>query len=319
MVLIFSRHNETSTDLVIDWLIHYNIPFKRINEDYFYNVNWDFENDINYIGGVNINEIKVVWFRKFTTRMYNEISSLIPKFFNIGTFKFLNDEFKSYHDYIIFKLLLNKNIKWITSLEKLTENKLIQIEYAKKVGLDIPKSFIVSNKKDLMNIISKGEFITKAITNARHLPLEGDNMVMMQTSLINDKIDMIPEIFPPSLIQERIKKEFEVRVVFIDDKIYSTKIIESGEEDIDHRFNLFSLDSRYEIITLEKKLELKLKKLMNFMNLNFASIDLIKGIDNIYYFLEVNPTGQFGYHTFPNNIYMEKIIAEYIKKVYNNE
>lgn len=35
MVIILSRNDDATTDLVIDWLINYKIPFKRFNEDFF--------------------------------------------------------------------------------------------------------------------------------------------------------------------------------------------------------------------------------------------------------------------------------------------
>ena len=46
------------------------------------------------------------------------------------------------------------------------------------------------------------------------------------------------------------------------------------------------------------------------MGLKSGSIDMIYSTDNIYYFLEVNPVGQFYQVSFPANYYLEKEIAK---------
>jgi glutathione synthase/RimK-type ligase-like ATP-grasp enzyme len=49
---------------------------------------------------------------------------------------------------------------------------------------------------------------------------------------------------------------------------------------------------------------------MKKLDLNCGSIDLIKGCDGKYYFLEVNPTGQFGMIDFPCNYGLHRKVAE---------
>lgn len=59
------------------------------------------------------------------------------------------------------------------------------------------------------------------------------------------------------------------------------------------------------------EIEEKLCQLLNHFKLNFASIDLmVRG--NNFYFLEINPVGQFGMVSGPCNYKIEKLIAKYI-------
>ena len=60
------------------------------------------------------------------------------------------------------------------------------------------------------------------------------------------------------------------------------------------------------------EIENNLAELMKHLNLNSGSIDLIYGCDKKYYFLEVNPVGQFGMTSYPCNYYIEKKIANYL-------
>jgi D-alanine-D-alanine ligase-like ATP-grasp enzyme len=48
---------------------------------------------------------------------------------------------------------------------------------------------------------------------------------------------------------------------------------------------------------------------MRLTNLDCGSIDLIYSTDEKYYFLEVNPVGQFGMVSYPCNYQLEKKIA----------
>ncbi|KAF2516652.1 ATP-grasp domain-containing protein [Flavobacterium foetidum] len=62
---------------------------------------------------------------------------------------------------------------------------------------------------------------------------------------------------------------------------------------------------------LPEHIEAKIEMLMKNLNLNTGSIDLIKSSTNgDYYFLEVNPSGQFGMTAFPCNFPLHKIVAE---------
>ena len=72
--------------------------------------------------------------------------------------------------------------------------------------------------------------------------------------------------------------------------------------------------NRYEPYNLPKKVEIKLKVLMEQLGLNTGSIDMIKALDDNYYFLEVNPSGQFGMTAMPCNYPLYEKIAEYLIK-----
>ena len=61
---------------------------------------------------------------------------------------------------------------------------------------------------------------------------------------------------------------------------------------------------------LPKSEEKKLIALMEELDLNTGSIDIIVDINNNYIFLEVNPVGQFGMTSVPCNYYLERKIAK---------
>ena len=56
----------------------------------------------------------------------------------------------------------------------------------------------------------------------------------------------------------------------------------------------------------------KLLSLTAKIGLDTGSIDMIYSTDCDYYFLEINPVGQFGMVSYPCNYHIEKQIAEYL-------
>ncbi|UZT98905.1 hypothetical protein ODZ84_04855 [Chryseobacterium fluminis] len=201
----------------------------------------------------------------------------------------------------------------------MTENKLLQLGEAKKLGLSIPRTFLISSLKDLKNLDNTKEYITKPITNCIHPIINGESR-LMKTSLVDFEKEgfELPDSFPTSLIQEKIEKSFELRIFYIDGVFYVTKIIEPKTSEIDHRVNIaLQIEGmRYENYKLPVSIKTKLKKLLKKFELNCASIDMIVSLNGTYFFLEINPTGQFTYHSIFTNTYLEKKIADTLISFY---
>jgi len=139
---------------------------------------------------------------------------------------------------------------------------------------------------------------------------------MTRTSLVEDKyIDNLNESFFPSLFQKNINKDFEIRTVYLEGNFYSMAIFSQANEKtkIDFRYYNTKQPNRVSAFNLPKEIECKLNDLMKDLNLNFGSLDLIVDNKGDYYFLEINPVGQFGMTSTPNNFQIEKEVALILK------
>lgn len=318
MILIVSRNSDTSTDLVISWLIKWAIPFLRVNEEFYEDVYIDYSNNLISIKGINIIEIKVVWFRKFP-EILNEIDKdEISKKLHKTLIYFKIKEAISIRDFLLQNLRDRVGLKWLTNPFNATENKLIQMKTALKCGLLIPESYVLTSKLQLEKLVQSGcEYITKPIDNCIHLMFKNKS-IRMKTTVINSYLKDIPDNFPPALIQKKINRKYEVRIFYLMGKFFATKIIDDNKEEVDHRINLIYLNGRFENFSLPIDIKIKLNNLLNEFDLNCASIDMIIDENDNFYFLEINPTGQFTYHSVFNNTYLEKEIASALKKLYEN-
>lgn len=322
MILIITRNGEISVDKVIDWLLNFNLPFIVLTEDNFFDIELDLDNfQKTKINNILISNISVIWFWKYP-RVYNdEVKNEIINNIGLSTFEYINNEYVSFKEYFFQKLYECQHIKWLTRPQNISENKLFQMEAARKHSLKTPKTYIVSNKKKLLKLKKElKNIIVKPTSNIIHQKIKGiDSHLMMKTMLIED-YQNIPETFSPSLIQERIIKKYEIRCFFILGEFYSVRIIENNENnEVDHRLGMIDNSLRYAVEEIPIDIKDKLKNLLSHYSLNCASIDLILDSNNQYIFLEINPTGQFSYHSLYTNTNIENKIASALKILYEEK
>ncbi len=318
MILILSTSElETSTDEVVVWLKKMKADFVRLNGDdiidYF---KFELFNDApkfwikDKINNreVSSDEIKIVWYR----RKINNIADKVCKFKPNSIEDFQNVlGINSYHYdeliglYEVLELSL-QNVIWINKpTQKI--NKILMLLEAKKAGVNIPYTFIQNTSPLPIN-----KYITKPIKEVKVFKDEFHYYPMYTSEPSEQK-----KSFFPSLFQEKIEKKYEIRSFYLDGDFYSIAVFSQQNENtkVDYR-NIFG-DKDVDIsihnscaYTIPKSLEEKLKKLMNKFKLKSGSIDLIKGVDEKYYFLEVNTVGQFGNVSDIGKYNLEKKIAE---------
>ena len=128
---------------------------------------------------------------------------------------------------------------------------------------------------------------------------------------VQELVELLPEKVFPSFFQEYIEKDFEIRSVRLIDEFYSMAIFSSHDSKTEEDFRRYNYKKSNRMIPFDLPLEIekKLELLCNKLNLNFCSIDLLFSKGE-YYFLEINPVGQFGMTSKPCNYQIEKKIAQ---------
>ncbi|MCK4636490.1 MAG: hypothetical protein KAT49_01270, partial [Methanomicrobia archaeon] len=103
----------------------------------------------------------------------------------------------------------------------------------------------------------------------------------------------------PMIFQKRIEKKYDIRVTVIGNQVYATAIHsqEHNETKIDWRLwdMHHDIDLKHSKFDLPKRIVQLCLKITQRFNLNFSAIDLIYSTNNKYYFLEMNPNGQWAW------------------------
>ncbi|QBO59572.1 grasp-with-spasm system ATP-grasp peptide maturase [Chryseobacterium salivictor] len=297
MILIISDTKENTTNEVIKWLVLMDKDFIRVNEsEYFEIIMKDdklaLQSDKNYFF---LDDIVSVWYRrggiKFKRLRYN----------NEAVDLHMNEVQHWLEDYV---LNIIESKPHINKQSKVYFNKLLVLEKAKNVGLDIPKYFL-SNK---INKLLIGKTIVKPLAgNPMLQSITEDKDAMMYTNVVDKLIDN--DVFI-SFFQEKIDKDFEIRIFYLNGICWSTAIFSQNDNQTKVDFRKYNDDkpNRNVPYLIPKEIERKCQKLMKILDLNSGSLDFIK-TGNQYFFLEVNPIGQFLAHSDNCNYNLDKIIA----------
>ena len=325
MILILSDDQfQHSIDLIILWLKKLNCEFIRLNNFDPNNIDLvkiNLSDDEIYINDnlIDFNKINVIWNYRFGTKIeYNyTFDGIIESQQN----RILNHILKS-NDIIsqyFFTKISNKT--WFNFPANNTVNKLLVLKKAKEIGLLIPNTLISNIKKDLKDFTKKNsENITKPIWEVYAYQDKNYHYSSYTTGVnLNDSYFKDEQICFPSLIQSRINKKYEIRSFFLNEKFYSMAIFSQENEQTKDDFRIYDQDkpSRNIPFKLPNEIEKKLNALMKFFNLKTGSIDLLYTNEGEFYFLEINPVGQFIMTSNPCNYHLDFEIAKTLKN-YDN-
>lgn len=330
MILILNTESEASCDLVTDWLDYYSADFSRLDEtdlveeENFLNLFDDNSFVTNMTRKLKLNDVKTIWFRKFGFYAEKKIDNIYSFGVQIDTVNHLKNEYNSYLTIFLKILNLNKNIKWLTNPLILNSNKMEQLLAAKSNCLSVPQTIITSNKKVLLKFYKNNnkQIICKTIKDISHLksPVK-DYYLLMYTNEINaENLNVIPESFFPSLFQVKIVKEMEIRSFYLDGIFYSMAIFSQNDTKTSVDFRRYNIGKQNRMVPykLPLEIEIKLKNTFETLKLDTGSADLIKTAEGDYVFLEINPSGQYGFVSYCCNYHLDKKVAKHLIKL-NNE
>lgn len=324
MVLIISQSQDGSTDHIIEWLLHYNYSFKRLNGvDFLKSLNLTISNNEFSVqtSGIDWNAIDVIWYRRWmsaeeSAKIYVTANNKTDSSFTHQINDFIRNENRALVSFFLKTLPAEKTFEPPPAEEI---NKLLVLKKATELGIEIPDTNVVSSRKDFYAIPNK-PLITKAISNVNNISHEEYHFAGYTAETI-DLPEEVGEQFAPSLFQNLVNKKYEIRAFLLSGKFYSMAIFSQRDPQtmVDFRKYNFQNPNRTVPINLPKDLENKLLHLANYFKLRTGSFDIIKTTDNKYVFLEVNPGGQFGMVSYPCNYYLEKLLALELMKFKLNE
>lgn len=292
MILCITHSQDFYTiDRFFQYLSSKNIPYFRLNSDQLNHLQKiSISEDSFQITGedgksVSSNDITGVWNRKIWRISVPE--ELDQEYERI----FLNEY--AHLRYNLFTQL--QHLPWINPYEnekKVDGNKMFQLKVAKRNHLTIPPT-VFTNDEEKVKAFFEEHCSGKAIAKLHGVirkTMSGENlistMVIEQETLEN----LSGMIYCPMIFQPYINKEYELRIMYVDGEFYTGKINNSENADwrVSHK------DYFWTAYELPADIRTNLTSMMKEMGLYMGAIDMIRGKDGKYYFLEVNPQGEWG-------------------------
>jgi hypothetical protein len=293
VILIFGSPNDTHVQAVCQCIGELGERFVVVNH-------WEPDSrgfcvDINtkfrlILGNnlISLDEVRAVWWRVKPNHFDSE-----PNGNNQFDDNFTIEEWRTVWQYISFCL---GNVPWVNdrNASRRASNKLLQLQMAAEVGLEIPDTLVTNNPTYTDRFVSAAVPFAVFKTLTPYMAPSGH--VTYTTKIESGNIGQYSSNIQrcPSIYQKFIEKEFELRVNIVGDSVFAVRIdTNSGDESgIDWRRRIDD-EGMYSTVLLDKQTLEKLTRLHSKLGLIFGCYDLVKATSGETVFLEVNPSGQW--------------------------
>ena len=315
-IFILSENTDRTTTDVMCWLYYYGYTCYRINmddksisiisiTDKYLKIKTDFDE-------LTIVPNDYVWARRFGFHDVFVSKESNEEKFQKKLFSFMErrDIWKSAYYWIL------NHCQFCVNPFSFTVNKINVLEYAMREGLKVPE-WIVTNQK--VELLTKMKHIRKVAAkpfNTMFYSNNGKTTKSITNCFSNKQLQSFPPQFPPMIFQEYIDKKYELRSFLFGEQIFTMAILSQKDKKTKIDFRNYNHEKPNMVCPykMPKSYEKKLLHLSKRLNLFSGSFDILVDANDEYFFLEVNPIGQFGMVSIPCNYMIEKIIAEYIIK-----
>lgn len=240
---------------------------------------------------LDLNEVSSVWYRRM--RYGDKIPNTMDKQFreasikeSRATVRGLIASIKGFH----FDKMSNVD---------LTNNKQLQLQVAREIGLLTPRTLTSNNPKAVKQFASECQeqgIVTKMLSSFAIFGERGEEFVVFTNPVTDDDLENLDGLrFCPMTFQENVPKALELRTTIVGSRVFTAAIDSQSLEraNYDWRKEGRALCKSWEPYDLPEDVEKKLLKLMAYFGLNYGAIDIIVTPNGRYIFLEINPVGEF--------------------------
>ena len=303
--LILSTTIDYSTDLICAELEKRGLKYLRMNRDHFskYDILCHLQENV-----INV-KLEDIWY-ELTPKALKSIYFRAPVFLrSTGKAYTLEEQLKrSQWSSFIRNLIILDDSLWINHPVAVyrAENKLYQLKIASECGMNVPDTYVGNSLPT--NIVPEKAYIVKSLDTALFYD-NGKEMFTYSTTISGQEL-MNSEIkSAPIILQEYLADKVDFRVTFINGHIYPVAIKKRGEPIYgDWRMNKKE-DLEYKLVELPLTLKSKIINLMDALKLTFGGLDFAL-VDDTYYFIEVNPTGEWGWLASSVGLPIDKAIVD---------
>jgi len=188
--------------------------------------------------------------------------------------------------------------RWLNSpvAMLLAEDKPRQLSLATAVGFDVPETLITNNSKPVEDMVSRQTCIAKPLSSSLFGAGDQERIIFTTRLLKTDLINKNDIEVAPLILQHEIPKKFDIRVSVVGNRVFAAEIDSqvSKETEVDWRKGE-RVDLAHRMHSLPSSIGEKCCELTRSFGLKFSAIDLVLGLDGRYYFLEINPNGQWAW------------------------
>lgn len=210
---------------------------------------------------------------------------------------------------LIAAIASSTNITWLTPLERLflRENKLLQAEVARRLQIAIPPTAVCSHR-DLIPEALGDELIVKPLGRSQYTDAAGTEQVIWTSDVRRDSPVLDALAGAPFIVQKRLRSERHLRAVTVQDHCWVCELA-AAELPVDWRREETSHHSF--VIASEPGVEREALSMADALGVGYSSQDWIVS-DEVPYFIDLNPAGQWLFLPEPAGSAITSAIARWL-------
>lgn len=177
--------------------------------------------------------------------------------------------------------------------ERAAENKLLQLSLARQSGLRCPESLVTNDPQAVRNLYARlqGRMVTKMLSPYSR-SMEGNTAFVYTSRITPEDLEALDGLsLCPMVFQEEIQAVREHRMIWVGGRILGGYLSREGIDEVDWRRQRGLHWKRSEV---PETVARGMNSLMAQLSLNYGAFDLMETPEGEWYFLEVNPGGEWG-------------------------
>lgn len=244
---------------------------------------------------LSLSHIKSVWYRK-------------PDPFNLSHFQvesagldYIEAELREILDGL-YALMTTSSVFWINNplTTRISHRKLLQLKVATDLGLRTPKTVITNDSTVALDFAEQvgWDLAIKSLgaisVTSHQVAVERQYGIFTRRVNESELRAVIGKIaFMPTLLQEYIPKDYELRITCIGGDVFACKISSQDKDTTRDDFRFEARSLRHEIVNLDDELKARLMAYLQHFNLNCGCFDFAVTPSGEPVFFECNPNGQW--------------------------
>lgn len=292
-LLVVTNRQDFAADYVIVRLRERGLAYYRLNSDELASSEVTFR-----VGGgqrrrtitcgeasVDLERVRCVWYRR-------AVRPEAPRWIDPEFHQFAASELRHLYE----GLIADPEIRWVNSPEatERAERKVYQLRVAEQHGLRIPPTIISTNIDDLAAFAATNErTICKPISQGLITTRTASFAVHTHEVTRSEVADAQTLGGTPALLQQYIPKGRDIRVTIVGRAAFPVEVITPSDAPVDWRATRQGLT--YRTCTIPSDVERACLDLMQTLGLAYGAFDFVRTDHSEWYFLEVNPAGEWAW------------------------
>lgn len=173
------------------------------------------------------------------------------------------------------------------------ESKLLQLRLAQRWGPSAPDTLVTNAPSAVRAFAGRRPVVTKLLVPVVQ-SMTGHPLFHYTQALSAQDLESLEGLeHAPQIFQPRLEKRRELRAIYVGGKFFVGAIESDGS--VDWRRSAPSERTRWSIATLPRDVAARARRMMKSLGLSYGALDFIDTPKGEHVFLEVNPSGEWGW------------------------